>query len=57
MAKCPPGKICFEPYMFVLLFLCIIIILGYIYNKQYSINNEKTEILYSEIDLLKKKKY
>ena len=55
MAKCPPGKICFEPYMFVLLFLCIIIIFGYVYNNQYSINNKNTENLYSEIDLLKKK--
>ena len=55
MKKCPPGIICIEPYMFTLLVCIIIIILGYIYNKQFSVNNENTQNLYSEINLLKKK--
>ena len=55
MKKCPPGKICLDNSMILLIFLSIVIILLYIYNQQYYSNNEKTKNHYSEIDLLKKK--
>ena len=55
MKKCPPGKICFEPYMLLLFVLIICIVYLYLNNQNQLIENDTTKKLYSELDNLKKK--